>query len=155
MKKQSGIYFIRNLINGKVYVGCTTDFATRTKNHITDLQANSHHNKPLQEDWNEYDESDFEFHLVESCHPDDIYEVEKKYIKVMYDEQNMCYNVATQKQINSLISPTGMVVQKIYGVREFCRKYKVRRTSLQFMLRGLRNSADGWTVYNPAATQNV
>lgn len=57
-----GCYEIKNLNNGEVYIGETLDFFTRMNNHISDLYANKHHCKLLQDSFNEYhDFSHFKF----------------------------------------------------------------------------------------------
>ena len=57
-----GCYEIKNLDNGEVYIGETLDFFTRMNNHISDLYANKHHCKALQEAFNEcHDISHFKF----------------------------------------------------------------------------------------------
>ena len=57
-----GCYEIKNLDNGEVYIGETLDFFTRMNNHISNLYANKHHCKALQEAFNECrDISHFKF----------------------------------------------------------------------------------------------
>lgn len=57
-----GCYEINNLDNGEVYIGETLDFFTRMNTHISDLYANRHHCKALQDAFNEYhDISHFKF----------------------------------------------------------------------------------------------
>lgn len=57
-----GCYEIKNLDSGEIYIGETLDFFTRMNNHISDLYANKHHCKALQEAFNEFhDISHFKF----------------------------------------------------------------------------------------------
>lgn len=57
-----GCYEIKNLDSGEVYIGETLDLFTRVNNHISDLYANRHHCKSLQEAFNEcHDFSHFKF----------------------------------------------------------------------------------------------
>lgn len=57
-----GCYEIRNIESGEVYIGETLDFFTRINTHITELYANKHHCKALQEAFNVYhDFSHFKF----------------------------------------------------------------------------------------------
>lgn len=57
-----GCYEIKNIHNGEVYIGETLDFFSRMNAHISDLYANRHHCKALQEAFNEYhDFSHFKF----------------------------------------------------------------------------------------------
>lgn len=57
-----GCYEIKNLNSGEVYIGETLDFFTRINTHISELYANKHHCKALQDVFNEYhDFSHFKF----------------------------------------------------------------------------------------------
>ena len=57
-----GCYEIKNIDNGEVYIGETLDFFTRMNTHISNLYANRHHCKALQDAFNEYhDISHFKF----------------------------------------------------------------------------------------------
>ena len=61
---KSGIYEIKNKINGKVYIGKASNIKKRWNHHIEKLESNSHHNKKLQEDFNKYGLNNFEFSIV-------------------------------------------------------------------------------------------
>ena len=63
----AGIYTLTNTINGKMYVGYTTDLYTRDKKHLSELRSNTHPNAHLQNAWNKYGESAFEFDSLEEC----------------------------------------------------------------------------------------
>lgn len=57
-----GCYEIKNLDNGEIYIGETLDFFTRINTHISDLYANRHHCKALQDAFNKCgDISHFKF----------------------------------------------------------------------------------------------
>lgn len=57
-----GCYEIKNIDNGEVYIGETLDFFTRMNTHTSDLYANRHHCKALQDAFNKYhDISHFKF----------------------------------------------------------------------------------------------
>lgn len=48
----SGVYLIRNLENGKVYIGCARKFEDRLRQHFVDLKAGSHISAEMQNDYN-------------------------------------------------------------------------------------------------------
>lgn len=48
MKKQCGIYMIRNKINQKYYIGQSRNIALRRRYHINMLRKNTHSNTYLQ-----------------------------------------------------------------------------------------------------------
>ncbi|WEG18630.1 GIY-YIG nuclease family protein [Alkalihalophilus pseudofirmus] len=64
-KSKSGIYEIKNNLNNKVYVGSAVDIFTRWKNHINNLNRNTHHSKHLQNAWNKYGGGNFKFKVLE------------------------------------------------------------------------------------------
>lgn len=67
MEKRSGIYVIRNTVNGKRYVGQSTDVAARFCGHRYDLRRNESRCTALQVEWNEYGESAFTFDVLFFC----------------------------------------------------------------------------------------
>lgn len=64
----SGIYAIRNKINGKLYIGSSNSVHYRWKQqHRPRLCNNTHYNKHLQHAWNKYGENAFELQIIEEC----------------------------------------------------------------------------------------
>lgn len=60
------IYKIRNIVNGKFYIGSTIrPKYIRKYEHFSALRSNLHYNKYLQNAWNKYGESNFIFELIE------------------------------------------------------------------------------------------
>ena len=62
-----GIYVIKCLINGKIYIGQSQNIYYRWRKHKEALRRNKHFNWELQEDWNRFTEDDFKFSLLEEC----------------------------------------------------------------------------------------
>lgn len=60
------IYKIVNTVNGKFYVGSTTNTRERFRTHRNRLRGNRHHCGHLQAAWNKYGEHSFIFHVVET-----------------------------------------------------------------------------------------
>ena len=67
MNNQSGIYEIINTVNGKRYIGSTSSFTLRWKQHRRDLRRGAHANPRLQNAWNKSGEVAFEFHPLVVC----------------------------------------------------------------------------------------
>lgn len=88
-----GIYGIRNLINGKIYVGKTgMNFGDRWDSHRSLLNNEKHDNPHLQNAWKKYKEENFEFIVIEDCEVDVLSEREKYYIK-FYKDIGLAYNI--------------------------------------------------------------
>ena len=90
--KVIGIYGIRNINSGKIYIGKSTDIKSRFSFHKSKLKHNKHFNDHLQEDWNLYGEFNFEFIILEECLKEELNEKEIIYVKKI-KEENKIYNM--------------------------------------------------------------
>ena len=72
-----GIYQIRNLVSGKIYIGQSKNIYARWYEHKRELNKNEHHSRYLQRSWNKNGQDNFEFLIVEIC---DIEELNEKEI---------------------------------------------------------------------------
>lgn len=64
-KSKSGVYLIRCLVNGKVYIGSAVNMCTRWSVHRCLLNQNKHKNWRLQKEWNEYGCDQFTWEVLE------------------------------------------------------------------------------------------
>lgn len=66
-KDKSGIYIIRNLINGKVYIGKAKCIYKRIRQHITSLnkKVKSHENDHFINSWHKYGRESFAYSVLE------------------------------------------------------------------------------------------
>jgi group I intron endonuclease len=62
---QSGIYCIRNLVSGQIYIGSAVNIARRWQKHKQCLRRGRHHSFRLQHSWNEHGETAFLFEILE------------------------------------------------------------------------------------------
>lgn len=62
--KTSGIYSIRNMVTGKLYVGSSGDIEKRMSDHRVALNRGSHHSITLQRAWDKYGAEAFEFSII-------------------------------------------------------------------------------------------
>ena len=83
-----GIYKIKNLFNGKVYIGQSVDIEKRWGVHKTELKNNYHCNVHLQNAWNKYGEGNFEFSIVEECDADQLNQREIYWISKFNSYEN-------------------------------------------------------------------
>ena len=63
--KVVGIYCIKNVISGRIYIGSSINIAGRWKQHRYQLNTNRHENHYLQHSWNKHGEGSFEFSILE------------------------------------------------------------------------------------------
>lgn len=89
--KAAGIYQLVNKINGKIYIGATSNFKERSMTHQRAFKKNNHDNKQLQNDWNQYGSDVFVFGVLEVVqNPEERLKAEKNWIEMLYG--NNCYN---------------------------------------------------------------
>lgn len=92
---KSGIYQIRNINNGKVYIGSAKLFSRRCYEHLKSLQKGTHHNKHLQGAFNLEGTDAFIFEVlevVESGEQSDRLFVEQSRLDMFADRWEECYN---------------------------------------------------------------
>lgn len=88
---KSGIYQIKNLVNGNIYVGSAVDFKDRWRKHRQDLDKNKHDNEHLQRAYNKYKDENFEFTILEYVEDKTILiKREQHYINTLNPEYNIC-----------------------------------------------------------------
>jgi group I intron endonuclease len=86
----SGIYQIRNLINGKRYIGSAKSFKVRWGKHLSDLKLSKHHSVYLQRSWNTHGAESFEFKILEVCSLDSLVDREQSWLDEAKPEYNIC-----------------------------------------------------------------
>lgn len=89
-----GIYCIENLINGHKYVGASKHIETRWKEHIRDAKSVLQSNKSLYQAFNKYGIDNFSFYILQECSEEELWELERKYIKQL-DTYRNGYNETT------------------------------------------------------------
>jgi group I intron endonuclease len=96
-KHTSGVYQIKNISNGRVYIGSTLKILTRYNAHKSQLKRGVHANTFLQNDWNKCGEEVFVFSVLEQVDDFDVLlRVEQKWLNKFYDNQQSCYNICKE-----------------------------------------------------------
>jgi len=91
---KSGIYFIRNILDNKIYVGSAVNFNSRWRRHKNLLRNKLHHCLPLQNAWNLYGELVFAFECVELIdNKNMLLLIEQNYLDKYWDNGTNCYNI--------------------------------------------------------------
>lgn len=68
--KKTGIYFIKNKVNGFYYIGSSNDIGSRLIKHFSQLRKGNHPNGPMLADYNKFGPNVFEFGVLEYCDSD-------------------------------------------------------------------------------------
>lgn len=90
---QSGIYQIRNSINGKLYIGSAVHFGKRWIAHRAYLNKGKHHSKSLQSAWLKYGADAFVFEILEIVPAAELLAVEQAYLDRMQPFSHQGYNI--------------------------------------------------------------
>lgn len=89
-----GIYCIKNIDNGKVYIGQSINVENRKETHKYYLKNNSHQNTHLQNSFNKYGIDKFKFIVLKKCDEKELDYFEKKFIaKNNSDNPKYGYNI--------------------------------------------------------------
>lgn len=87
---QTGVYSIRNTVNGKRYVGSTArSFAVRWSNHRAELNRGKYHGPHFQSAWKKYGDGTFAFEVLFPCGPDLCVAMEQRFIDLLQPKYNV------------------------------------------------------------------
>jgi len=84
-----GVYRIRNLVNGNLYVGSSLHLQKRKSVHFRDLRKGTHHSQHLQRAWQKYGESNFVFEVMFHCAKETARWYEQKALDVLQPAYNV------------------------------------------------------------------
>ena len=85
----SGIYIIKNTLNGNFYVGSACNFRKRWNQHKSALLKNKHDNQHLQKAVNKYGIAAFSFEIICNCRPQDLIYFEQLCINLLKPVYNI------------------------------------------------------------------
>lgn len=90
---KSGIYIIKNIINGKFYIGSSNNIKLRWNNHLSSLKRGEHHTIMLQRAWDKYGESAFQFEIAEEVTDESkLLTIEQNYLDLIKNSIFRVYN---------------------------------------------------------------
>lgn len=84
----SGVYTIKNSVNGKQYIGSSTNMTRRWKNHVSKLRLGTHSNHHLQSAFDKYGSDAFLFVPLMICDPKDVLIYEQFFLNILNPEYN-------------------------------------------------------------------
>lgn len=88
--KICGIYAIHSEVNGRTYVGQSSNIPVRWYRHRLYLRNGEHDNPHLQNAWNLYGPEAFEFSVIEECPVDQLLIREQFHMDLCPDNYNIC-----------------------------------------------------------------
>ena len=98
LNMKTGVYFIKNEVNNKLYIGSTkASFKSRFQEHKKLLKKGNHHSIKLQRAWNKYGKDSFSFNIIEIVSKDNCRNREQFYFDTMNPEYNMSLNAFTSE----------------------------------------------------------
>jgi len=124
--KVCGIYSIRNMVNGKWYVGQGVNVYTRKSQHFCLLKSGGHFNDYLQKSFLKYGIQNFNFRVIETV-PEDMLDTRERYWIVYYrsNERSYGYNLDSGGNFNKKHSvETKKKISKANKGRVFSEKHR-------------------------------
>ena len=95
LTQDSGVYVLRNIVNGKVYIGSAGNIRSRVRTHIWNLQQGRNRpNRHLQNAWNKYGGESFEALILFICPNDQCTAVEQSMLDHLACHYNVSRNAA-------------------------------------------------------------
>lgn len=82
------VYKLTNLENGRMYVGGTTHYFRRRRQHLHELRHNLHVSKLMQSDFNDIGEPYFFFTIIERTDMEHLVEKEQYWLDKLHPEYN-------------------------------------------------------------------
>ncbi len=97
MKFKIGVFQIRNLVNGKIFIGSAMNLDAKWNSQKMQLQSGTHTNEELLKDWKEFGAENFVYEILEEIkqNDDDInkdYRNELKELEAFIFEDLQPYN---------------------------------------------------------------
>jgi len=149
-----GIYQIRNVLNGKIYIGSSVSLSDRKNNHFAMLRSGKHKNVKLQYSFNKHGESAFVFEVLETIHREsEKFSREQYYLDTLKPFGENGYNIIKVAdhvdvvnrlgKVYSFVSPLGQLII-VRNLNGFCRENNLIDSRMHEVLRGKRRFHKGY-----------
>lgn len=123
-----GIYSIKNISNGRIYIGSSIKMWKRKQSHFCSLENGTHINSFLLNDYKKCGKENFVFEVLhflpENSTKQEILVAEQEYVNKYYDNQKQCYN------LTNIVKDTRLFVKNKENSKENDKrkiKYSVER----------------------------
>lgn len=84
----TGIYEIRNVKNGRRYIGSAVNVSKRWREHLRQLEEGKHHSRFMQRCWAKNGGENFIFRVILACRQEDLIMYEQRAIDVINPQYN-------------------------------------------------------------------
>ncbi len=128
IKSISGIYFIKNKLNKKIYIGQSVNIYKRLILHRFHLNNNIHDNSHLQRSFNKYGINNFKCDVIEYCNnltekeifyinnqSNELYNIREVKDSIKHPKRKPISEVTRQKLINS---KKGKIPKNLYNLQQ-------------------------------------
>jgi group I intron endonuclease len=96
INESSGIYMIKNILTGGLYIGSAVNFMKRSRKHIYQLNLNEHHSIILQNSWSKHGGNNFVFIILEIVEKkEELLQREQFYFDLHKPEYNILKNAGS------------------------------------------------------------
>jgi hypothetical protein len=157
--RASGVYQIRCVPTGKIYVGSAVNLRKRWDQHRRHLRKHKHGNRYLQHAWDKYGEEQFVFEILELVDVANLLEAEQEWIdSTACVDKSVGFNIRDTAESSGsfnaqiwegFINPDGKEIT-IINLQDFCREHKLDFPSMHRLAKGESKlkSCKGWTHRN-------
>lgn len=123
LPRTSGIYRILCTANGKIYIGSTSNFERRWKQHCHNLKLGKHPNPHLQRAYIRYGDSAFVFDVLEVCEQTLVIEREQYYLDTLKPFRGSGFNIALDAKSPMLGRPLSEAARTALKIANTGRYY--------------------------------
>lgn len=104
-------YKITNIENGSFYIGITTNYEKRRKQHLYQLEQGTHQNYKMLKDYQQFGSAAFTFEIIDELEGSEEEAYEHEYQLIQQLEATKSYNILEGGKLNPVYSP--QVVEKL------------------------------------------
>jgi group I intron endonuclease len=140
--KLSGIYQIRNTVNGKVYIGSAANFRERWTEHRKRLKARNHHSRSLQAAWIKHDAINFVFEVLELVPLCDLLHVEQQYLDRVLPFGRAGYNICRKAGSSLGVKWSAETRAKLCAIRKAQMSSPEMRARLSAANKGFKHTPE-------------
>jgi group I intron endonuclease len=109
VRKSAGVYSIKNLLTGDLYIGSSSFLRSRKNGHFSLLRRGRHKNPDLQTAFDKHGENAFYFEILTLCPPEQLLKEEQRFV----DEMKPAYNIAKAARSTTIYHHTDETKKKI------------------------------------------